>query len=135
MMETLRLVWLAPDGTVRVSVPATPRLSGEEADAAYIARVAARLQEATPSLAVCTLAAVVKEKELPSARFRNAWRVRGSAVVVDLDAARTLLEAEVPLRRRASPAKVARIRAAEVWRTPLGRLPPRADGGESGEDF
>ncbi len=88
---------------------------------------------------------------LPSKRFRDAWRADPVAGVrVDLDAAKALIEAEIPFRGKANAAKVGRVRAgvtkaktateleavvtAEGWKTAIVARPADA-GAADGEDL
>lgn len=145
-MNQPRIIWQAPDGSIAVSIPCSPVRDGET-ETAYLERVAARVKNATPSLAAHQMVAVVEASTLPSRRFRNAWRWVAGAITPDLGKAKALLEAEIPLRTKASPAKVARIRSgittstsvvaleavavAEGWKTPL----VVASAGDAGEDI
>mgnify|MGYP001586946462 CR=1 FL=1 len=45
----MRIVWLMPDGSKRVTTPGSPMLDGET-ERAYLDRVAARTKEALPDL-------------------------------------------------------------------------------------
>jgi hypothetical protein len=100
-----------------------------------------------PATAFVTDPEVMRGVTLPSRRFRNAWRADGAGGVrVDLEAAKALLEAEIPLRAKAPGTKVSRVRAAIAraksadeleaeaaavgWKTALAPGPPPADDGE-----
>lgn len=106
-----RIIWQAPDGSIAITTPALPAREGEK-ETAWLDRVAARTWQGAPSLAGHAFVAVVEASAVPSRRFRNAWRWDGSALVLDLEAAKLLLAAEVGLRSKAPAAKVSRILAA-----------------------
>lgn len=87
----MRIVWRKPDGSLSITVPASPRLDGED-DAAYLDRVAARTQAATPSLADAARVYNVASADLiPGDRtFRGAWTIDGDVIRVDMGKAREI---------------------------------------------
>ena len=92
---TKRIVYVDTDGTVNVVIPAdSGRLPGESM-ADWLSRVAAA--SVPPGLT----ARVIDVSELPSRRFRNAWRQVANAVGVDLPLARAQLLKELRARRNA----------------------------------
>ena len=87
----MRIVWRNPDGSLYITVPASPRIDGED-DAAYLDRVAARTQSAVPSLADAVRVHNIATADLiPGDRtFRGAWTVDGDAIGVDMGKAREI---------------------------------------------
>jgi len=94
-----RIVWQAPDGSLRLTVPLEPPLPGESA-AHYLDRIALAAQATDPGLADCTRVATVSADALPaSRRFRIVWHCPAGTVRVHLPSARLLLLAEVRAER------------------------------------
>lgn len=87
-----RIVWQAPDGSLRITIPADPQ--------ADLNAVAAHALAVDPSLAECARLPDVYAAELPSRRFRNCWR-HTDKVTVDVPLARGQLLAEVRVERNA----------------------------------
>lgn len=149
-METLRIVWQAPDGSIHITTPLEPRLVVDvrgqlpkwwkadilpmpldlmqetldrfsregtaytltlETDKSYLDRTAGIAKRAAV-LRDCVRLPDVQVTDIPSRRFRHAWRWANGKIVPDLNLAKQLLLAEIPLRSKASAAKLSRIRGA-----------------------
>jgi hypothetical protein len=87
----MRIVWRLPDGSIVITVPASPRRDGESDDA-YLDRIAARVQEATPSMRDAERVRDIATADLlPVDRtFRDAWAIDGDAIAVDMSRAREI---------------------------------------------
>lgn len=87
----MRIVWRKPDGSLVITIPASPRRDGES-DEAYLDRVAARVLEATPSLRDAERVRDIATADLlPIDRtFRDAWAIDGDGIGVDMNRAREI---------------------------------------------
>jgi hypothetical protein len=127
---TKRILWPNKLGGVSVTDPGWTQEGETEEEA--IARVVASIPGRVPVIAPGAVPVVVENDDLtamdPGDRFFNAWRIMGGRVVVDLEAAKALLEGEVTVRRQATPAKVARVRAGLQAARTLAELRALVDG-------
>lgn len=87
----MRIVWRKPDGSLVITIPASPRRDGES-DEAYLDRVAARVLETTPSMRDAERVRDIATADLlPIDRtFRDAWAIDGDAIAVDMSRAREI---------------------------------------------
>jgi hypothetical protein len=67
------IVWRAPDGTLKITVPVDPPQEGET-EAGYLDRIAARAQAAIPDLADHERVGEVEHTSLPDRSRRANWR-------------------------------------------------------------
>lgn len=98
-MMTKRIIWQAPDGNIKVSVPVEQPLPGEPMGM-YLDRIALTAMSTDPGLIGHTRLENVDSEDLPARRFRNCWRwTLQAGVDVDLPLAREQLLAEVRVER------------------------------------
>lgn len=94
-MTTKRIVYVRPDGGVSVVCPAPNSQLPGESEAQWLDRIA--LWDVPAGLA----STIIEGADLPSRRFRNAWRKPGAAVAVDLPLARAQVMTETRRTRDA----------------------------------
>lgn len=111
-----RIVWLAADGSLRITIPCEPLLPGES-ETMYLDRIALAAQTADPGLQECSRAADVDAAVLPaSRRFRACWRFAAGTVQVHPPAARQqrLDEIRAERNRRLLESDAERARLDEI---------------------